>query len=89
MQVLARMVQPGGKVVGIEHLPELSAMSISNLVKDPEHKRMMEEGELLIVTGDGRKGYPEEGTPPPPSRESGVYTVHYFFFCLGWDGLLI
>ena len=69
-KVLARMVQPGGKVVGIEHLPELSAMSTRNLVKDPEHKKMIDDGELLIVTGDGRKGYPEEGnnhvslTPP-------------------------
>jgi protein-L-isoaspartate(D-aspartate) O-methyltransferase len=55
------MVQPGGKVVGIEHLPELSAMSTRNLVKDPEHKKMIDDGDLLIVTGDGRKGYPEEG----------------------------
>jgi hypothetical protein len=55
------MVQPGGKVVGIEHLPELSAMSTRNLVKDPEHKKMIDQGDLLIVTGDGRKGYPEEG----------------------------
>jgi protein-L-isoaspartate(D-aspartate) O-methyltransferase len=55
------MVQPEGKVVGIEHLPELSAMSTRNLVKDPENKKMMDTGELLIVTGDGRKGYPEEG----------------------------
>jgi len=71
------MVQPGGKVVGIEHLPELSAMSRSNLVKDPEHKRMMEEGELLIVTGDGRKGYPEEGTPSVP-RVWGLYISPFF-----------
>jgi protein-L-isoaspartate(D-aspartate) O-methyltransferase len=56
------MVQPDGKVVGIEHLPELSAMSTRNLLKDPENKKMMDAGELLIVTGDGRKGYPEEGT---------------------------
>jgi protein-L-isoaspartate(D-aspartate) O-methyltransferase len=74
------MVQPGGKVVGIEHLPELSAMSRSNLVKDPEHKRMMEEGELLIVTGDGRKGYPEEGTPPLRPESPGFihFTVSTF-----------
>lgn len=57
------MVQPGGKIVGIEHLPELSAMSTKNLLKDPENKKLIDSGELLIVTGDGRKGYPEEGSP--------------------------
>jgi protein-L-isoaspartate(D-aspartate) O-methyltransferase len=56
------MVQPGGKVVGIEHLPELSAMSKKNLLKDPENKKLMDDGDLVIVTGDGRKGYAEEGT---------------------------
>ena len=59
---MARMVQPGGKAIGIEHLPELSAMSTRNLVKDPETKKMIDDGDLMIVTGDGRKGYPEEGT---------------------------
>ena len=55
------MVQPGGKVVGIEHLPELSAMSTRNLLKDPENKKLMDDGVLTIITGDGRLGYPEEG----------------------------
>jgi len=55
------MVQPGGKVVGIEHLPELSALSTKNLLKDPENKKLMDNGQLIIVTGDGRLGYPEEG----------------------------
>jgi len=56
------MVQPGGKVVGIEHIPELSAMATRNLLKDPENKKFMDAGQLIIVTGDGRQGYPEEGT---------------------------
>jgi Protein-L-isoaspartate(D-aspartate) O-methyltransferase (PCMT) len=47
------MVEPGGKVVGIEHLPELAELSRKNLEKDPEHKKMLEDGRL--------KGYPEEG----------------------------
>ena len=59
--VFAQMVQPDGKVVGIEHLPELSALSIRNLLKDPENKQLMDSGNLAIVTGDGRLGYPEEG----------------------------
>jgi Protein-L-isoaspartate(D-aspartate) O-methyltransferase (PCMT) len=58
------MVQPGGKVVGIEHLPELSELATKNIAKDPEHKKMMDEGILKIVTGDGRLGYPDEGKLP-------------------------
>ena len=61
VQVLARMVQPDGKVVGIEHLPELSALARKNLLKDPETKKLMDAGQLIIVTGDGREGYAEEG----------------------------
>jgi hypothetical protein len=38
-------------------------MSTANLVKDPENKRLLDNGQLLIVTGDGRQGYPEEGFP--------------------------
>lgn len=48
--------------MGIEHLPELSALATKNLLKDPENKKMMDAGELILVTGDGRKGYAEEGT---------------------------
>jgi Protein-L-isoaspartate(D-aspartate) O-methyltransferase (PCMT) len=55
------MVQPGGKVIGIEHIPELAQLSRQNLVKDPEHKKMIDDEKLMIVNGDGRKGYPDEG----------------------------
>ena len=55
------MVQPDGQVIGIEHIPELSAMATRNLVKDPENKKLMDSGSLKIVTGDGRLGYPDEG----------------------------
>ena len=60
------MVQPGGKVVGIEHLPEISALSTKNLLKDPENKKLIDAGQLIIVTGDGRQGYAEEGFGPWP-----------------------
>ena len=55
------MVQPGGKVVGIEHIPELSALATKNLRKDPENQKLLDEGKIVIVTGDGRLGYAEEG----------------------------
>jgi protein-L-isoaspartate(D-aspartate) O-methyltransferase len=60
------MVGQDGKVIGIEHLPELTELSIKNLEKDPESRKMMEEGRMRIINGDGRKGVPEEGTPIQP-----------------------
>jgi|SRR5579859_6927467 len=59
--VLARLVQPDGIVVGIEHLPGLSELAKQNLLKDPENKKLMDSGHIIVVTGDGRLGYPEEG----------------------------
>jgi protein-L-isoaspartate(D-aspartate) O-methyltransferase len=55
------MVQPGGKVIGIEHISELSTLATKNLLKDPENKKLMDDGHLTIVTGDGRQGYVDEG----------------------------
>jgi hypothetical protein len=75
------MVQPNGKVVGIEHLPELSAMSTKNLLKDPENKKLMDSGNLEIITGDGRQGYVEEG-PPAPSNDDLTVQVHTMQFML-------
>ncbi|KAI0090410.1 Pcmt1-prov protein [Irpex rosettiformis] len=48
-----------GKVVGIEHVPELVDWSIKNLKKDGLGDAV-EEGKIIMVAGDGRKGYPQE-----------------------------
>ncbi|KAH9899169.1 Pcmt1-prov protein [Cubamyces lactineus] len=48
------------RVVGIEHIPELTAWSVENLRKDglgPE----LDEGRIKMISGDGRKGLPEDG----------------------------
>jgi len=51
-------VGPEGKVVGIEHIKELVDMSRKNIKKDrPE---LLESQRVILVHGDGRKGYPEE-----------------------------
>lgn len=45
--------------VGIDHLKELVDMSRSNIqVDNPE---LLENGNVVLITGDGRKGYPEMG----------------------------
>ncbi|KAK6524629.1 hypothetical protein TWF281_011531 [Arthrobotrys megalospora] len=58
--VMAHMVQPGGRVVGIEHIQELVDLSIRNLKKDPIHSAWLEDGTITIIKGDGRLGYPEK-----------------------------
>ncbi|RPA95076.1 protein-L-isoaspartate O-methyltransferase [Choiromyces venosus 120613-1] len=59
--VLARLVTPGGTVVGIEHIQQLCDLSIENLKKDPVHCGMLQDGTIRIIRGDGRLGYPEGG----------------------------
>ncbi|EKM57564.1 uncharacterized protein PHACADRAFT_251252 [Phanerochaete carnosa HHB-10118-sp] len=45
-----------GKVVGIEHIPELVKFSVDNLKKDGLGGAL-DDGRVEIVEGDGRKGY--------------------------------
>ena len=61
--VLHELVTPGGKVVGIDHIPELVQDSIANLKKDG-WEEAMKKGEIVMITGDGRFGFPEGGELP-------------------------
>ncbi|KAF1602266.1 UNVERIFIED_CONTAM: Protein-L-isoaspartate(D-aspartate) O-methyltransferase, partial [Eudyptes robustus] len=56
---LAKMVGPNGKVVGIDHIPELVELSERNIRKNNED--LLESGRIILVVGDGRLGYAEEG----------------------------
>ncbi|EFO23290.1 protein-L-isoaspartate O-methyltransferase [Loa loa] len=53
---MAYMVGASGKVVGVEHIKQLVDLSISNIKKN--HANLLEE-RVLIVEGDGRKGFPQ------------------------------
>ncbi|EDO31562.1 predicted protein [Nematostella vectensis] len=57
--VMAIMVGKTGKVVGIDHIQELVDMSRKNVLKG--NANLLEENRLILVTGDGRKGYSQEG----------------------------
>lgn len=46
-----------GVVVGIEHIPQLTAMSVENFAKDGK-EHWLGDGKVELVTGDGRLGYP-------------------------------
>jgi len=58
--VLHHIVGPTGKVVGIDHIPELVDWSISNLKQDGLGTAV-EKKQIEMITGDGRKGYPSGG----------------------------
>ena len=47
-------------MVGIEHIPQLVDWSIANLKKDGLGSAL-ETGEVVILSGDGRLGYAQEG----------------------------
>ena len=47
--------QPVGKVVGIDHIAELVDLSVENLKKD-ELGPALENGQIEMIAGDGRKG---------------------------------
>jgi protein-L-isoaspartate(D-aspartate) O-methyltransferase len=54
---IARMIQPQGIVVGIDHIDELVEMSRENIKRDC--KELMDLGIIKLVVGDGRDGYEE------------------------------
>jgi protein-L-isoaspartate(D-aspartate) O-methyltransferase len=59
--VFAHLVGPSGKVVGIEHVPELVEWSEKNLRTDGLGKSL-DDKSIEMIAGDGRKGY-EQGGP--------------------------
>ncbi|PVI06998.1 protein-L-isoaspartate O-methyltransferase [Periconia macrospinosa] len=58
--VLANLVGPQGKVVGIDHIEPLVQLAEGNMAKSDEGKRMLAEGQVRFVKGDGRKGWKED-----------------------------
>lgn len=50
-----RMVDDGGKVVGIEHVRGLAELGEKNLRKHFSHE--IDQGKIKLVVGDGRDGY--------------------------------
>jgi len=54
----AKMVGSTGKVVGIEHIPELVKLSLKNIKK--HHSTLLDDEVVKIVEGDGRLGYPDD-----------------------------
>jgi protein-L-isoaspartate(D-aspartate) O-methyltransferase len=60
--VLAHLVGPTGRVVGIDHIQPLVDMANENFAKSEAGKKMLGTGQVQFVLGDGRKGW-KEGAP--------------------------
>ncbi|CAL5014086.1 unnamed protein product [Urochloa decumbens] len=67
LELLEKNLQPGmraldvgseGRVVGVEHIPELVATSIENIKKSAAGPQL-NDGSLSIHIADGREGWPE------------------------------
>ncbi|XP_045495113.1 protein-L-isoaspartate(D-aspartate) O-methyltransferase [Colias croceus] len=55
---MALMVGEQGKVVGIDHIPELIALATKNINND--NPGLLKTERIKLITGDGRLGYPSE-----------------------------
>lgn len=49
--------EEGGTVVGVEHIPELQALSVANMSRSVEGKAFLASGRVKFQVGDGRKGW--------------------------------
>ncbi len=52
---LSKMINDSGLVVGIEHINDLIIFGNNNVKKN--HSYLVENGKIIFVNGDGRKGY--------------------------------
>lgn len=55
---MAHMIGETGCAVGIEHIKELTDLSVKNIQKD--NPDLLKSERVLLITGDGRKGYLEK-----------------------------
>ena len=60
LAIFHHIVGESGKVVGIEHVPELVDWSAENLRKDGLGK-CLDVKQIEVIVGDGRNGCPEKG----------------------------
>ena len=52
---------PLGKVIGIDHIPNLVHLATTNMSKSATGRALLRDGHVKFVQGDGRKGWADEG----------------------------
>ncbi|KAL0831180.1 hypothetical protein ABMA28_002041 [Loxostege sticticalis] len=55
---MAIMLGENGRVVGIEHIPDLVTLATKNIKND--HPELLSSERIKLIVGDGRLGYPQE-----------------------------
>jgi protein-L-isoaspartate(D-aspartate) O-methyltransferase len=55
---IANMIQPNGKVIGIEHIPQLVLLSRETI--DKHYPNLLESGRVKLIVADGRFGFANE-----------------------------
>ena len=59
--VLANLVGPAGKVVGVDHIQGLVDLASKNMAKSAQGREMLESGRVRFVKADGRLGLKGDG----------------------------
>lgn len=54
--VLAELVSPGGRVVGVDHIRQLVDLAETNMAKSDAGSALLREGTVAFVKADGRLG---------------------------------
>lgn len=60
--VMAELVKPNGRVVGVDHIQALVNMAEANMAKSAEGRDLLSSGLVHFVKADGREGY-SSGAP--------------------------
>ncbi|KAI4213407.1 MAG: hypothetical protein LQ351_003907 [Letrouitia transgressa] len=60
--VLANLIGPEGKVVGVDHIQGLVDLAERNVRKSEDGRGLLQSGRVRFVKGDGREGF-REGAP--------------------------
>mmetsp|Transcript_40769 Transcript_40769/g.130096 ORF Transcript_40769/g.130096 Transcript_40769/m.130096 type:complete len:226 (-) Transcript_40769:221-898(-) len=68
--VMAQMVGPEGRVVGVEHIPQLVEMSLTNMRKDPDNGKLMDSGRVRLLVALARRGPTRRATDSRRRGES-------------------
>jgi len=58
--VLANLVEPGGKVVGVDHITGLVDLAKNNVAKSADGRELLASGRMKFIKADGRKGWAAE-----------------------------
>lgn len=58
--VLASLLGPQGRVIGIDHIQGLVDLANKNMAKSEQGRQWLEGGKVKFVKGDGRLGYKED-----------------------------